>query len=257
MTRTLLLAALLVAPLSVRADDAKPGIDAEAKKIVEKAIEAEGGKEAIEKNKASSAKVKGEMSLFGLDIPFTGEIVTMDPDKISSQIDATMQGQQLSIVQIVNGDKVKSTMNGMPTPMDDAQKKELKQMPLMMEVTSLVPLLKGDKFTVKAEKDEKVGDADASVVLITGKDLKDVRMFFDKKTGLPLKTVRKGLGLGAGPEPVEVTEETVISDWKTVDGVKMPSKSVVNHDGKKFMTMEMTEMKLMEKADPKKFAIDD
>ena len=48
-----------------------------------------------------------------------------------------------------------------------------------------------------------------------------------------------------------------MSDWKTIDGVKMPAKSVVNHDGKKFMTMEMTEMKLMDKADAKKFAIDD
>ena len=257
MTRTLLLAALFVAPLSVRADDAKPGIDAEAKVIVEKAIEAQGGKEALEKYKASSSKVKGEMALFGVQIPFTGDVVSMQPDKVFSQIDASMQGQQITVVQIVNGDKLKQTMNGMPSPMEDAQKKEMKQLPLMLEVSSLTPLLKGDKFTVKAEKDEKVGDVDASVILVTGKDLKDVRMFFDKKTGLVLKTTRKGLGLGAGADMVEVTEETMVSEWKTIDGVKMPSKSVVSHDGKKFMTMEMTEMKLMDKADPKKFAIDD
>ena len=105
MTRTLLLAALFVAPFTARADDAKPGIDAEAKAIVEKAIEAQGGKEALAKYKASSSKVKGEMALFGLDIPFTGEIVSMEPDKIYSEIQAAVQGQQMAIVQVVNGDK--------------------------------------------------------------------------------------------------------------------------------------------------------
>ena len=123
MTRALLLAALFAAPLPIHAQDAKPAIDAEAKAVVEKAIEAQGGKEAIEKHKASNSKIKGEMSLFGMEIPFTGEIITMEPDKVFSQIDATLQGQQMAIVQIVNGAKVKSTMNGTAMPVDDAQKK--------------------------------------------------------------------------------------------------------------------------------------
>ena len=254
--RTLLIAALFAAPFAANAQD-KPGIDAEAKKVIEKAIEAQGGKEALEKYPASSSKIKGQMSMLGMDIPFTGEIVTSGTDKVRTQLDAEVQGQKMEILQIVNGDKVKQTVSGAEQPLTDETKKELLQTPMVLEISSMTPLLKGDKYTVKSEKDEKVGDADTSVVLITAKGLKDVRLFFDKKTGLMVKITRKSLGIGDGPEPIEVTEETIVSDYKAVDGVKMPAKSVTMHDGKKFMTIEVTEMKLMDKADAKKFALDD
>jgi len=37
----------------------------------------------------------------------------------------------------------------------------------------------------------------------------------------------------------------------------IPMKMLVNHDGKKFMTMTVVEAKLMDKVDAKTFAIDD
>ena len=94
------------------------------------------------------------------------------------------------------------------------------------------------------------------MVLVTAKDLNDTKLSFDKKTGLLTKVERKGLAPSMG-EPTEVTEETVMSDFKKVDGVMQPTKMVVTHDGKKFMTMTVTDTKLMEKADAKAFALDD
>ena len=264
MTRILFAALLCLAPLAAYADDAKapqaaakPNIDPEAKKVIEKAIDAVGGAAALEKYPASNAKIKGEMTAFGLDIPFEGDLVAQRPDKARLAMTATVQGTKIEVVQVVNGNKVKTT-GGNENP-SAAEKEELRQVPVLAEVSALTPLLKGDKFTVKAEKDEVVGDAPASVILVTAKGLNDVRLFFDKKTGLPIKTVRKSISPAAAPgaEATKVTEEMILSDYKEVQGIKSPFKTVVTHDGKKFMTMTVTELKYMEKADAKAFAIDD
>ncbi len=248
------LAAATVAVAGAAAQDAKP---AEAKAVVEKAIKAHGGAAALDKYPASTSKFKGQMALFGLDIDFTGDLTAQLPDKVKMTIDADINGMKMAFVQVVNGDKVKNMVGGQATPVGDKEKAELKMMLKMLEVSNLTPLLT-DKYTIKAEKDDKVADADAAVVLVTGKDFKDTRLFFDKKTGLLVKTVRQGLA-PEGPTggTKEVTEETVMSEFKVFDGVKQPTKSVVNHDGKKFMTMTVTEMKMMAKADPKAFALDD
>ena len=237
--------ALAVAPSAAQAPDS-------AEAVVKKAIDAHGGADVLKKFQAGESKFKGEMTVFGMDLEFTAKLVYQLPDKFRMEIDTEAGGQKLAIVQVVNGEKVKSTLNGMPTPVEDAEKKELRQAAMLQEVSQLTPLLEGKKYTLKLEKPTD----DANVVLVTAKDLNDTRLSFDKKTGLLVKTQRKGLAPGMG-ESREVEEETVMSDFKKVDGMVLPMTLVVNHDGKKFMSMTVTEAKLMEKADPKAFAVDD
>ena len=187
-----------------------------------------------------------------MDLEFTAKLVYQLPDKMRMAIDTEAGGMKLAIVQIVNGEKTKSTLNGTPTPLGETEAKELRQAILIQEVTQLTPLLEGKKYTIKLEKPTD----DANVVLVTAKDLNDTKLFFDKKTGLLTKVERKGLAPSMG-EPMEVTEETVMSDYKKVDGMMVPMTVTVNHDGKKFMSMTVTEVKLMEKADAEAFALDD
>ncbi len=249
------LAAAVVAAAGATAQDAKP---ADAKAVVEKAIKAHGGAAALDKYPASASKFKGQMTFMGLDFDFTGDMTAQMPDKFKMAIEADVGGQKMAFVQVVNGDKVKVLENGAAKPVTDKEKSELKLVMRMQEVTNLTPLLT-DKYTLKTDKDDKAGDADAAVVLVTGKDFKEARLFFDKKTGLLVKTVRKSLAPSApdDKEPKEVTEETIMSEYKEFDGVKVPTKAVVTHDGKKFMTMTTTDVKMMAKADPKLFSVDD
>jgi hypothetical protein len=223
-----------------------------AEAVVKKGIEAHGGAEVLKKLIAGESKFKGEMTVFGMDLEFTAKLVYQLPDKMRMAIDTEAGGMKLAIVQIVNGEKAKSTLNGTPTPLGEAEAKELRQAMMIQQVTQLTPLLEGKKYTIKLEKPTD----DANVVLVTAAGLNDTKLFFDKKTGLLTKVERKGLAPSMG-EPMEVTEETVMSDFKKVDGVMQPTKMVVNHDGKKFMSMTVTETKLMEKADEKAFALDD
>jgi hypothetical protein len=243
------LALFLAAPAFAQAPES-------AEAVVKKAVAAHGGADKLDKLRAGESKLKGEMSVFGMDLEFTGSMVYQLPDKFRLDINTDVMGQKLAIVQVANGSKLKNTVNGMATPLGEAEQAELKQAAMMQEVTQLTPLLEGKKYTLKLEKDADVDGKPAHVVLVTAKDFKDTRLYFDAKSGLLVKTERKGLAPSMG-EPKEVTEETLLSDYKKVDGVMVPMKMIVNHDGKKFMTMTVTEAKLMEKADAKTFAVDD
>jgi hypothetical protein len=242
---------LAVAALAVAASPA----DDAANKVVEASIKAHGGADALKKFKAGSSKMKGEMVVFGMDLEFTGDLAYELPDKYKMTILTDVAGQKLTVVQVVNGTKVKNTLNGMALNLGAAEKSELAQAAAMQEIAQLTPLLGSEKYTIKAEKDEDVGGMPASVVLVTAKDFKATKLYFDKKSNLLVKTSRKGLAPGMG-EPQEVMEETILSDYKPVEGIQTPMKMAVTHDGKKFMNVTVSDVKVAEKSDVK-FATDD
>jgi hypothetical protein len=211
--------ALAVAPSAAQAPDT-------AEAVLKKAIDAHGGADTLKKLQAGESKFKGDMAVFGMELEFTGRMVYQAPDKFRMEIDTEIMGQKLAILQVVNGTKTKNSLNGMAAPLGEAEQKELRQAAMMQEISQLTPLLDAKKFTIKSEKPTD----DANVVLVTAKDLNDTKLFFDKKSGLLVKTQRRGLAPSMG-EPKEVDEETVMSDFKKVDGVLVPMKLVVNHDG--------------------------
>lgn len=247
MTRWLLgaaLAALAAAPAAAQ----------DAAAAVKKGIEAHGGADALKKLVAGTFSMKGKLVINGAEVPFTGTSSYQVPGKFRQEVSIeAAPGMKLPVVVVVNGQKVKQTIAGKPAPLPDAAKAEIVQAAVMQEVTQLVPLLDAARFTLKAEKDEAVNGEPAAVVLVTAKGLNDTRLFFDKKTGLLVRTVRKALS----PEGKEVTEETTMSDFAKANGVTLPRQMVIKHDGKPFMTATLGDYKLAETLDPKLFEVTD
>jgi hypothetical protein len=235
--------------------------DDKAEAIVKKGIEAHGGADALNKYRAGRFKMKGDMSLLGMDLQFTGDLAYALPDRYRMEITTEVMGQKMVIQQVVKGETVKSTVNvgGMTLPAGgDAEKEELKLAAAMQEAEQLTPLLDEKKFTIKAADDEDVSGKKAAVVVVKPKAIdKEVKLYFDKSSGLLVKTAHKGVGPGDAGAPVEVLEETYHSDYKKVKGVQVPTKLVVDHDGKKFLTISLSDYELMEKLDDKEFTTDD
>ena len=100
----------------------------------------------------------------------------------------------------------------------------------MQEAEQLTTLLDAKKFTVKAGDDEDVNGKKASVLLVTPTAVKkEVKMFFDKTSGLLVKTAHKGKGAGEGAE--DVLEESYHSEYKKIKGIQVSTKMAVTHDG--------------------------
>lgn len=248
MTRAVLLAAVavLAGVGGVRAAD-----DA-AVAVVKKGIEAHGGEDALKKPKGGEYKVEGEVTIGAEKGKFTSTISYALPNMFRMSVETTLGTTKTTQVIVVNGDKVKATTNGKAQELKDPAKGEFLQLAAIQEVSLLYPLLDDKKFTLKAEKDEKVSEKDAAVVLVSRKGMKDVRLYFDKAGGELVKFVHKM------PDPfgAEATTEVTQSEFKKFDGVLQPTVQKVKQANKEYMTLKIVEAKLLEKPDLKAYVTD-
>ena len=222
------------------------------KEIIQKAIAAHGGADNLNKYKAFRSSAKGTINIpqLGQEMEFTSESVFQAPDKMKSTFKAELMGNALTFEQKIIGDKSSLTVNGMDMPIPDEQKAELKNTMMLQKVMTLTPLLTDKNLELKALGSSKIDGKDAVGVAVTGKDVKEIKLFFDKTSHLLVKTERMGMGPMGG----EVKQEATLSDYKDYNGVKKPTKVVIMHDGKKFMESNTTEQKLLEKIDDKEFS---
>jgi len=234
--------------------------DEAAEKVVKKAIEAQGGAEALTKYKAGRFQMKGEVPVMGKETEFTGDAAFAIPGKLKMNIYVEVMGMKVTVTQIANGEKFKRTVKvgDMTVPAGDQDKDELKVNHALQEAERLVSLLDAKRFTIKSGGEEDVNGKKASVVVITPKTIdKEIKFYFDSESGLLVKASHRGNVQGEDGTSSEKLQERYMSDFKKVSGLQIPMKLEVHHDGKKFMTATVSDYEPLEKIDDSEFKIDD
>ncbi|QEL17343.1 hypothetical protein [Limnoglobus roseus] len=223
--------------------------------VVTKAIEAHGGKEALNKAKIARTTGKGTITMpDGQKVEYASTAVYSLPDKYKLEITGELSKLKLTTTQILNGKTVKTraVLGGNEQPLPEKVKEETIQAALVQEASLLTPLVDGKKFTIKSDKDADVNGNPATVVVVTGGGLsRELKLSFDKKTNALVKMQRKAPGAGGG----EVDEETYLSDLKKFDAAMLPGKVVVHHNKKEFMTIA-ADWKFLDKVEASEFAVD-
>lgn len=238
-------ALLLVTPATRAADD-------DAKAVIAKAIKAHGGEDVLVKLKAGTSTNKGKIDFPGVgEVDFTQQVMYMLPDKLKEEVEISVNGQNVKIVTVANGDTVSIEAAGNKVDVTDDMKAQLKGMQYMMKVSRLVSLVKEKDYELSLIGEVKVEDKPAVGVRVTNKGQKDVSLFFDKQTNLLVKIEHRTTQPGGGNE---ITEERIILEYKKdKDGIQMPKKVLIKHDGKKFAEAEVVEGGLLEKIDDGEF----
>jgi len=242
LTGFLALALVLHATSTVRADEGQAG------GIIDKAIKALGGETT---KTAGTWKAKGTFYGLGDGIPYTSEIAVQWPDRQRSVIDAEANGQKLMFITVINDGKAWRKMNGDGMALDGDQLEEAKEEVYAAWLSTVAPL-KNKGFKITSLGDSKADGHDAIGVKVAHKGHKDISLFFDKDSGLLLKTERRVKDLMGGGD--EVNQETIYGDYKDVGGTKLPAKVTIKRDGKKYIEQENSDMKLTDKLDDKLFA---
>jgi outer membrane lipoprotein-sorting protein len=222
----------------------------EARAIIERAVKASGGEQKLAKLKAVKAKFKGMGEFAGNRVALNGDIAIQMPRQMRVDAQAEIQGQNVTILTVVNGDKAWLQVLGETTELKGEELEDEKEGLYAEHIQSLVPLLRDKSFTLTAIGEVKVNGRDAMGVRVASKGHKDVNLYFDKSTALLAKQERRSLDEAKN----EVTEETFYSDHKDVDGVKVPMKTMVHHDGKMFLEIEVTEYQFLDRIDDGEFA---
>jgi hypothetical protein len=243
----LLSACVLLGAAVVRAADDDP------KAVLARAIKAHGGEEALTKYKGGQSKNKGKITVPGVgELDFTQEVAIMLPDKLKESLELDIANQKIRVVTIANGDSVSIEAGGMEVPITDDIKKALKDAQAMMKATRLVSLAQGKDVELSPLGEVKVEGKPALGILAKVKGQKDLSLFFDKETGLLTKLEHRTVEAQTGKE---ITEERIVLEYgkKSPEGLAMPKKILVKHDGEKFIEAEVLEAKVLEKLDDSEF----
>lgn len=224
--------------------------DADAKAVIDKAIESLGGEAKLSKAKGFTWKTKGTFILGGNESSFTGQTTVAGLNQFRGEFEGEFGGNKVKGVTVLAGDKGWRKFGDMSMELDaESLANEKRSVYLQAIPVMLLPLM-GTDFKVEMAGDEKVGNAAAAVIKVTGPDGKDFKLYFDKTSGLPTKqvaTVRGFMG-------EEFEQETTYSKYKDFDGIKKATKSESTRDGERFIKMEISDFKLLDDVDSKTFA---
>jgi hypothetical protein len=217
--------------------------------IIDKAIAAHGGMEKLSKYRAAQSKSKGTIDTAFGSFAFTSESFGQQPDKFKSVMELDANGMKFTVTQIINGDKITINNNGQALELNDEMKNEAKEQLYAERLVNLIHLKDKDyEFAPLAEI--QIDGKPAIGLKVTSKGHKEVSMYFDKQSGLLAKTQNKTMDMMTMQE---VTQEKIFGGYKDYEGIKRPTKVLVNRDGKKFMELEVIEAKYMEKLDDSVF----
>jgi hypothetical protein len=223
--------------------------DKEAKAILEKGIKALGGEEKLAKIKAYKVKTKGKLSIAGVANPFNGEAITKGLDHVRNDFEGEFGDMKVKGTIVIAGDKGWSKFGDMETTFKKGELADEKFNVLLQVIPVTLLPLKTKAFKIKKGKEEKVEGKPAVSLIVTTPGKKDFTLFFDKKTGLPVKVVAEVKDFSGGKVP----QVTLLSGYKDFGGIKKSTRANSTRDGEKFLDAELTEFKVLDKVDSKLF----
>jgi hypothetical protein len=210
-----------------------------ARAILERAIKAHGGQERLTQVRADRAKLKGTLLLGDKRVPFTGEILVQLPGQMKTMVAFNVGERDHTLIQIVNGERAWTTLDGQPQKVEGAALAESQGALALARAVRLVPLLTDKSYQLTGLADIKVNGRPAAGVKVTAKGRKDIRLYFDKETGLLVKS-EHNLDDAAGKE---VLQEEFYSDFRDLGGFKRPVKMTAQRKGVTIVEAELLEAK--------------
>ncbi|MBI4480975.1 MAG: hypothetical protein HY651_13225 [Acidobacteria bacterium] len=250
MRMSILAAAVVATALACvsppRADD-----QAEARAIVDKAIKAMGGEEKLGRFNAYTEKLKGHTynpDNPAVSGPWTAVVAVQFPGQW--RMEAT--GDQAGFTLVLNGEKA-WWKTGQETGELNAQELQLvKQEHYGGLCRPNLISLKDKAFSFTLLGESTIGNRPAMGIKVSRQGYADVNMFFDKEHGLLIKSEYRDITWEPGfPERLQ---EFFCSDWKDVEGVKIPMKHSTHHDGRLIAESEVLEVKPAVKFDDRVFS---
>jgi hypothetical protein len=201
----------------VLASDRNSLADETPRAVLEKAVKAMGGEDAVSRPLATHYVMRGKVP-FGVggkdDFAFTGEIFTQPNGDFKYAFEIGNDRPAIRVTMALLGEKGWRNVSGMLEDLDEASLAEMKLGRYYDRVTSLAPVLKDKSFTLESLAEVKVQGKPAVGVKVSLKGQPDISLFFDKTTSLLVKTEYRATPPG---QDKEMLYESYYSDWREPD----------------------------------------
>jgi outer membrane lipoprotein-sorting protein len=199
--------------------------------VMEKMIQAQGGRDTLAKIKDTT--FTGTIEMIQMGITGAASIYQKEPNMM--RIDAEVMG--MTFTQAYDGETAWTTnpQTGEITKMPEKETAFMKR-----EALGNDSLLNPKKYgiTYNYTGKEKIGEKEYLVLEQTFSDGYKATIYLDPDTYLVYKT--KGVTLNQAG--VEVEAESILSDYKEVEGMMVPHTITTYQDGEEYMTITLTGM---------------
>ncbi len=232
----------LSGPAALRADE-----QAEARKLIDRAIRAAGGREKLSKLQALTWKNKGTVKVNETDIPFSGEASLQGDDRYSWSVEVTLEGQVRRGVLAIKG--TRGWLRAEDQPAQDMPAELFSFLRPLFLAGSLphhLAGLQGRAWKLSPLGELAVNDRPALGVKAAREDLPEMDLFFDKETLLPVRCSVRVKNLG---DKQEGTYDFLFSDYQDAEGTRQPARMALQIDGKTVLEMELSDFKPRESLD--------
>jgi hypothetical protein len=247
--------ASLLAPLALCAlfGSAHPGLaqENEARALIEKGIQALGGGKNVAKLRALHEKYDGHFFLGDNRLALKAEGAVQLPGKFRLQMDLEANNRKATIIDVIDGDKGQRDQNGGVKPLEGELLVGVRRALRNLHTVGTLPdLLKSKEYKLSPLGELQVNDRPAVGVKVSRQGRADANLYFAKDNHLLVKVEWRGPNLDLQQE---TTWEALFSNYKEADGVRQPRSILVNVDGKKYMEVDVSEIRFVERIDDAMF----
>ncbi len=209
-----------------------PGLTQDVNKILEKMIEAQGGKKILEGIKDTT--ISGTMEMPQMGISGTVTMYHKEPNK--QRMDAEVMG--MVFTQAFDGEKgwMINPQTGSTEVMPEKATEYMRRESLGNQAL-LYPEKFGISFSYQGK--DTIEGKEYLVLLQSFSDGYTVTMFLDPETYLVYKTKAKSLNQMG----VEVDSETILGDYSKVEGMMVPHSFTIFQDGEEYLKITVTEVR--------------
>ena len=240
---------LLLVTGAARAQDEQAAV----RDILDKATRALGGADKAAKFSDVTCKAKASFSEGGTDITISADLSLQGFDRMRMDVSVTAGGQNNMLLMVVNGDKAwgKSPNQEKAEEAPKGVAPLLQHLMLAMRAANHPTALAAAKgFTLAPGGEAKVNDATATILRLSRKDFAEIVLYYDKKTGLPLKSETRAKEPDSGQEK---SFEFHFSEFKDAGGAKHFHRVKLVADGKDLADVEFSDFKVGEKFEASTF----
>jgi len=211
----------------------QPGLSQDAKDIIDKSIEAQGGKQVLEKVVDSTYIGDMEMIQFGMSGGVTR--YQKEPDKM--RMDIEIMGTIITTAFDGETAWMTNPQTGTTEEMPENYTADIKRGSLGVDAI-LNPEKYGITYNYKGK--ETIEGVEYHIIEQTFEDGEKITLFINGKTYLPYKSIMNTIDQTGR----EVEEETIMSDYREIEGMMVPYSLVIYQDGEEFVSMTITEVKI-------------
>jgi hypothetical protein len=243
--RTILATAMMCGCLFVTTAPVSAGDREDALAIIDRAVKAHGGADALAKVRTAVRAGEGVLFQGDTKTPFTDELMLNLPNQWR---DSVVIDKKVHFAMAVNGEKGWQAVSGTVTEIGPARLKELREEIYILGLETLAPLQKPG-FDLTPLPEIKIADRPAIGVKVSSKGHADAKLYFDNQTHLLMKIERSAQEAG-----LKLNKEYLFGDYKDFDGVKLPTRQVELLEGKEVMELTSASYKFPSKPDETVFA---